>query len=80
VIRGTECATLRAMATASPLDPVHPAVAAAARAPLGQEDMTPEQQAELAAIVAEFEAGRARMIRQEDMPEALEEIARARRA
>lgn len=42
--------------------------------------MTPEQQAEFAGIVAEYEAGRARLIRHEDVPGALEEIARLRGA
>lgn len=67
------------MATANPVghDPIRDALA---RAPLGEEDMTPEQQAEFAKIVAEYEAGRSRLIPHEDVPAALEEIARARGA
>lgn len=67
------------MVTATPLRP-HPALDALARAPLGEEDMTPEQEAEFAEIVAEYEAGRARLIPHEDVPVALEEIARTRSA
>src|SRR5262245_61639276 len=67
------------MATANPLllDPV---LEALARAPIGEEDMTAEQQAEFAAIVAEYEGGRARLVPHEDVPAALEAIARARSA
>lgn len=67
------------MATANPLQ-LHPVLDALARAPLGEEDMTPEQEAEFAGIVAEYEAGRARLVPHEDMPAALEAIARTRRA
>jgi hypothetical protein len=67
------------MATANPLQ-LDPVLDALARAPLGEEDMTPEQQAEFAEIVTEYEAGRARLIRHEDVPAALEEIALARSA
>jgi hypothetical protein len=70
---------LRVVATANPLQ-LDPALDALARAPLGEEDMTPEQQAEFAEIVAEYEAGRARLIPHEDVPAALEEIARTRGA
>lgn len=41
--------------------------------------MTPEQEAEFAGIVAEYEAGRARLVPHEDVPAALEAIARTRR-
>jgi hypothetical protein len=67
------------MATANPLQ-LDPVLDALARAPLGEEDMTPEQQAEFAEIVAEYEAGRARLIPHEGVPAALEEIARTRGA
>ncbi len=69
-----------AMATANPLPPSDPVRAALARAPRGEEDMSPEQQAELAAIAADFEAGRLRLVAHADMPKALEEIARAQHA
>ncbi|MFO0756341.1 MAG: hypothetical protein U0359_07615 [Byssovorax sp.] len=52
----------------------------AATVPVGEEDMSPEQQAEFARIAAEFEAGRARMVAHADVPAALEEMARARAA
>jgi len=42
--------------------------------------MTPEQQAALATIVADYEAGRARLIPFEEVPAALDEIARTRSA
>jgi hypothetical protein len=67
------------MATANPLQ-LDPVLDALARAPLGEEDMTPEQQAEFAEVVAEYEAGRARLIPHEDVPVTLEEIARTRGA
>jgi len=67
------------MATANPLQ-LDPVLDALARAPLGEEDMTPEQQAEFAEIVGEYEAGRARLIPHEGVPTALEEIARTRGA
>ncbi len=67
------------MATAIPLQ-LDPVLDALARAPLGEEDMTPEQQAEFAVIVAEYEGGRARLVLHDDVPAALEEIGRMRRA
>jgi hypothetical protein len=66
------------MATASPLHP-HPVLAAMDRAPTG-EPFTPEQEAELAHDLADIAAGRARLVAHEDVPAALEEIRRARRA
>ncbi len=67
------------MATATPLH-FDPVFAALDRAPLGEDDMTPDQRAELAGILAEYEAGRARLVPHEDVPAALEEIARMRTA
>lgn len=67
------------MAAAIPLQ-LDPVLDALARAPLAEDDMTAEQRAELAEIVADYEAGRARLVRHEDVPAALEEIARAHRA
>jgi hypothetical protein len=63
------------MANAHPLDP-HPVLAAIARAPLGAP-FTPEQRAELDQAVADIAAGRARLVRNDDMPAALEEMYRA---
>ncbi len=54
-----------------------PALEALARAPLGEEDMTPDQQAAFAQIVADFEAGRARLVDNDDVPGLLYEMARA---
>jgi 23S rRNA A2030 N6-methylase RlmJ len=50
------------------------------RAPRGEDDMTPEQHAEFAQIAAEYEAGRARLIAHENVPEALEEMTRTHAA
>jgi hypothetical protein len=52
----------------------------AATVPVDDEKLSPEQEAEFAAIVAEFEAGRALMVPHEDVPAFLEQMARARRA
>jgi hypothetical protein len=49
----------------------------AASVPVGEEDMTPEQRTEFAEIARDFEAGRARMVAHEDVPAALEAMARA---
>ena len=55
-----------------------PALEALARAPIGEEDMTPDQQAAFAQIVAEFEAVRARLVDNDDVPALLYEMAQAR--
>jgi len=54
----------------------HPLLAALARAPVG-EPFTPEQRAELDQQMADIKAGRARLVRHEDLPAALEEMYRA---
>jgi hypothetical protein len=48
--------------------------------PEGEDDMTPEQRAELAAIVAQYEAGTLPVVAQDDVPAFLEQMARARAA
>jgi hypothetical protein len=60
--------------TASPDE--HPLLAALARAPVG-EPWTPEQRAELDQAMVDIRAGRARLVRHEDVPAALEEMHRA---
>jgi hypothetical protein len=57
-----------------------PIFAALDDAPEAEDDMSPEQRAEWEVIAAEYEAGRARLIPYENMPEALAEIARSRAA
>jgi len=57
-------------------DLVHPVVAALRRAPVG-EAYPPEVRAELDRALEEIQAGRARLVRQEDIPVALEEMYRA---
>lgn len=52
----------------------------AATVPVGDEDMSPEQQVELAEIVAELETGRARMVPHADVPGVLEAMTRSRAA
>jgi hypothetical protein len=66
------------MATAKPqaFDPI---LAALDRAPLG-EPFTPEQAAELAQDIADIEAGTARLIAHEDVPDVLAEMAGTRAA
>jgi hypothetical protein len=56
--------------------PADPVLAALARAPEGAP-FTPEQRAELDQAVADIAAGRARLVRNEDVPAALEEMYRA---
>ena len=65
------------MATANAAEPVplHPMLAAIARAPVVSE-LTAEQRAELDAIVADIAAGRAGVVRHEDLPAALEAMYR----
>ncbi|MFO0761702.1 MAG: hypothetical protein U0359_34990 [Byssovorax sp.] len=46
--------------------------------PEGEDDMTPDQRAELAAIVAQYEAGTLPMVAQDDVPAFLERMARER--
>ncbi|WP_437595297.1 hypothetical protein WMF28_22435 [Sorangium sp. So ce590] len=58
---------------ASPSDPI---LAAIDRAPRVQR-LTPEQRAELEQDLADITAGRARLVAHEDLPRALEELARA---
>jgi hypothetical protein len=66
-----------AIADPLPVDPdVHPVVAALRRAPTAQW-LTPEQRTELDQAMADIRAGRARLVRQEDVPAALEEMWRA---
>lgn len=60
------------MATPLVADPI---LAAIARAPLGAP-FTPDQRAELDQAVAEIAAGRARLVRGDDVPAALEEMYR----
>jgi hypothetical protein len=64
------------MATASPLafDPIREACE---RAPVVRR-LTPEQRAELDQAVLDIAAGRSRVVRSDDVPAALEEIARPR--
>ena len=68
------------MTAAHPLDLEDPVLAALAHAPLAEDDMTPEQRAEFATVAAAYEAGTLRMVPHEDVPAALEEIARSRQA
>jgi hypothetical protein len=63
------------MATADPVA-VHPVLAAIARAPVGAP-YAPEQRAELDQALEDIRAGRARLVRHEDVPAALEEMYRA---
>ncbi|WP_437617752.1 hypothetical protein [Sorangium sp. So ce1151] len=58
---------------ASPSDPI--LAAAIDRAPRVQR-LTPEQRAELEQDLADIAAGRARLVAHEDLPQALEELAR----
>ncbi len=68
--------SIAAAAHAEPADePLHPMLAAIARAPKVSL-LTPEQRAELDAIVADIAAGRAGVIRHEDLPAALEALYR----
>ncbi|MDC0676637.1 MULTISPECIES: hypothetical protein [Sorangium] len=55
--------------------PSDPILAAIDRAPRVQR-LTPEQRAELDQDVADIAAGRARLVAHEDLPQALEELAR----
>jgi Leu/Phe-tRNA-protein transferase len=48
--------------------------------PEGEDDMTPEQRAELASIVAQYEAGTLPMVAHDDVPAFLEQMARERTA
>lgn len=68
-------ATMAAMATRPAPLSHDPVLEALARAPIG-EPLTPEQRAELDQDLADIAAGRARLIRHEDMPSVLEELAR----
>ncbi|WP_437994574.1 hypothetical protein [Sorangium sp. So ce145] len=56
----------------SPSDPILAAIDRAARV----QRLTPEQRAELDRDVAGIAAGRARLVAHEDLPQALEELAR----
>lgn len=67
------------MKTRPAAPPSDPVLAALDRAPRVQR-LTPEQRAELDQDLADIAAGRARLIAHEDMPRALEEIARERGA
>jgi len=69
---------MRRMSTAAvPADhDVHPVIAALRRAPKG-EPLTPEQRAELDQAMEDMRTGRSRVVRQEDVPAALEEMYRA---
>ena len=60
----------------SPPADAHPLLAALARAPVG-DPFTPEQRAELDQQVADIKAGKARLVRHEDLPAVLEEMYRA---
>lgn len=64
------------MSTADP-KPFDPVLAAIERAPI-ENSLTPEQRAELDQAMADIAEGRARLIAHEDVPAALEEIARSR--
>ena len=46
--------------------------------PEGEGDMTPEQRAEFAAVVAQYEAGTLPMVAHDDVPAFLERMARER--
>ena len=48
--------------------------------PEGEDDMTPEQRAEFAAIAAQHEAGTLPMVAHDDVPAFLEQMARERAA
>jgi hypothetical protein len=48
--------------------------------PEGEDDMTPEQRAELASIVVQYEAGTLPMVAHDDVPAFLEQMARDRAA
>jgi hypothetical protein len=48
--------------------------------PEGEDDMTPEQRAEFAAVVAEYEAGTLPLVAHDDVPAFLEQMARSRAA
>lgn len=72
-------ATFPSMATAKPLH-FDTVLDALARAPIGEEDMTSDQQAEFAEIVAEYRSGHARLIAHDEVPAALEAIGRSRGA
>ncbi len=54
---------------------IHPVLAAIARAPVVHR-FTPEQKAELDQALEDIHAGRARLVRQKDVPAALEEMSR----
>lgn len=64
------------MATRPDASPSDPILAAIDRAPRVQR-LTPEQRAELEQDLADIRAGRARLVAHEDLPRALEELARA---
>jgi hypothetical protein len=57
-------------------EPVHPVIAALRRAPVGAP-YPPEVRAELDGALEAILAGRARLVRQEGIPAALEEMYRA---
>ena len=69
---------MAAAANAPSVEPesVHPVIAALRRAPIVRR-LTPEQRAELDQQIEDIRAGRARLVRHEDVPAALEEIHRA---
>jgi hypothetical protein len=48
--------------------------------PEGEDDMTPEQRAEFAAIVAQYDAGALPMVAHDDVPAFLGQMARGRSA
>jgi hypothetical protein len=48
--------------------------------PEGEDDMTPEQRAELTALVAQYDAGTLPMVAHDDVPAVLERMARERAA
>jgi hypothetical protein len=66
---------MRGMSGSAEPGSVDPMLDVLVLAPIG-EPWTPEQRAELDRAVTEVEAGRARLVRHDDVPDALEEIHR----
>lgn len=71
-------AIVPAMATVEHATDLDPVLAAIARSPRGAP-FTPEQRAELDHAMEEIAAGRARLVRNEDVPAVLEELHRQER-
>ena len=76
MLRSMTAAHLLPLPEADDLDPIREAMR---RAPIVRR-LTSEQHAELAQDLADIAAGRARLVAHDDVPAALEEIARSRGA